>query len=84
MEPVTFSRRSLLIGNRVESSDAAEASSDESGATAVEYGLLAALLAIIMIPAIRRLGRRTRRPLNCTKNTMRRARRGRGLPGCAS
>ncbi len=31
-------------------------SGDESGATAIEYGLIAALIAVVIIAAVRRLG----------------------------
>ncbi|MEM6901168.1 MAG: Flp family type IVb pilin [Pseudomonadota bacterium] len=81
-------RRNLLFGDALRrSDDSTEVKSsfaeDESGATAIEYSLIAALVSITMFNAVRRSGRRTRRSMNCTARTVRRARRGRPPPGCA-
>ncbi|MEO0882572.1 MAG: Flp family type IVb pilin [Pseudomonadota bacterium] len=56
---------------------------DETGATAIEYALIAALASLTIFNAVRGTGRRTRRSLNCTRRTVNRARRGRAPPGCA-
>lgn len=74
-----LSRRSFLFGTQTDRS----LSEDEAGAAAVEYGLIGSLIAVGLIGALGRTGRRTRRPLNCVKATMRRARRGQDTPNCA-
>lgn len=83
MSDPILSRRELLFGRSNVRDARSDLLEDEGGASAVEYGLIAAVLALALIPAMTRMGRRTRRPLNCTRRTMNRARRGRALPGCA-
>jgi len=58
-----INRRSFLFGSR-------EFLKDEAGATAVEYGLLGSLVGLAIIASTRRVGRRTRRNLNCASKTM--------------
>jgi pilus assembly protein Flp/PilA len=43
---------------------------DESGATAIEYGLIAALIAVGIIAAARGLGSQISSTFNTVKNTM--------------
>jgi len=43
---------------------------DQSGVTAVEYGLLASLIGVVIIASTRRMGRCTRRNMNCASKTM--------------
>ncbi|MEM6412213.1 MAG: Flp family type IVb pilin [Pseudomonadota bacterium] len=88
MDIHSITRRNLLFGNALrKSDDCSEAETsfadDESGATAIEYSLIAALVGITMFNAVRRSGRRTQRSMNCTARTVRRAGRGRPPPGCA-
>jgi pilus assembly protein Flp/PilA len=42
----------------------------ERGASAVEYGVLAALIAAVIIAAVFLLGQTTSQKFDCTKNTM--------------
>lgn len=72
-----MTRRAFLLGRT--GKDIVE---NEAGAGAIEYGLLGALVGAALIPALTRLGKRTRRPLNCTRASMSRARRGMDLPNC--
>ncbi len=82
MSLTMLSRRDLLLG-RSKGQPISDLPEDEEGATAMEYGLIGAVIAVALIPAVARLGRRTRRPLNCVKRTQRRARRGRA-PNCGT
>jgi Flp pilus assembly pilin Flp len=45
--------------------------SSESGAAAIEYGLIASLIAIVLAASMTRLGKRQRRNYNCVKRAMR-------------
>ena len=64
-----LSRRALLFGRKC--------AEDESGATAIEYGLMAALIALGMLVGARRLGRKTNRKYRCMSRRVNQARRGR-------
>lgn len=79
MRRTELSRRSFLFGTQTDRS----LSEDEAGATAIEYGLIAGLLAVSVITILRRTGRRTARPFRCSAAAMRRARRGLDTPNCA-
>ncbi|MEM7662547.1 MAG: Flp family type IVb pilin [Pseudomonadota bacterium] len=88
MNSQSLTRRNLLFG-KASSSPTDEANedislvADESGATAIEYSLIAAIVSLTIFNAVRRTGRRSRRSMNCTHRTLNRARRGRPAPGCA-
>jgi pilus assembly protein Flp/PilA len=43
---------------------------DESGATAIEYGLIAALIALVIISAVRALGNEVTRPFSRLQDEM--------------
>ena len=43
---------------------------DEAGATAIEYGLIAALIAVAAITAMQGLGNELKTTFNTTKNSM--------------
>lgn len=61
-----MNRREFLFGRSDRSAGA-----DEAGATAIEYGLIAGLIAVITIPALTRLSRRQRQNYACIKRAMR-------------
>ncbi|MEL6413943.1 MAG: Flp family type IVb pilin [Pseudomonadota bacterium] len=42
----------------------------EDGAAAVEYGLIAGLIGVVLVGAVNRVGRRQRRNMNCVKRAM--------------
>ncbi len=62
-----MNRREFLFGRKSDK----PVSADESGATAIEYGLIAGLIAVITIPALTRLSRRQRQNYACIKRAMR-------------
>jgi pilus assembly protein Flp/PilA len=43
---------------------------DESGATAIEYGLIAALIAVAIIVAVRSVGNESRNTFNLVSNAL--------------
>ena len=53
----TVARGSNISGVRYMKNLIARFANDESGATAIEYGLLAALIAVVLITAVTSLGR---------------------------
>ena len=53
----TVARGSNISGVRYMKNLIARFANDESGATAIEYGLLAALIAVVLIAAVTSLGR---------------------------
>lgn len=57
-----LSRRAFLIGKKF----ADEYRDDEEGATAIEYGLLGALVGVAVIAGARDLGKTTRAQARCT------------------
>lgn len=63
-----ISRRSLLFGRNIVKED--------DGATAIEYGLMAALIGIAIIGGSRALGRRAKNKFVCTKNKVNHISRG--------
>ncbi len=62
----SMSRRELLLG-RKRLDDIAD---DETGATAIEYGLVAGLIGVVLVGSLTRLGKRQRRNYNCVKRAM--------------
>ncbi|MDJ0922394.1 MAG: Flp family type IVb pilin [Henriciella sp.] len=79
-----MNRREFLFGQSSILGEDVPDWSDESGASAVEYGLIGALVVIALIPAVSRMGQNTREPLICARRSMRRAQRGRKrAPRCA-
>ena len=67
-----LTRRALLFG--APRPDPGEAISElrysEDGAAAVEYGLIAGLIGVVLVGAVNRVGRRKRKNLNCVKRAM--------------
>ena len=61
-----YSRRELFFGRR-----SLKVMDDEGGAGAIEYGLIAGLIAVIVTGTMTRLGKRQRRNYNCVKRAMR-------------
>jgi len=53
---VSFSRTVLLEGSSLMKSLFTRFASDESGATAIEYGMIAALIAVAIIAALKTVG----------------------------
>ena len=66
-----YTRRDLLLGRPPLSEGEGDLLSSESGAAAIEYGLIASLIAIILTASVARLGKRQRRNYNCVKRAMR-------------
>lgn len=67
-----LTRRALLFGAPRSGSgeDASDLRYSEDGAAAVEYGLIAGLIGVVLVGALNRVGRRKRRNLNCVKRAM--------------
>jgi pilus assembly protein Flp/PilA len=61
-----YSRRELFLGRR-----SLQILDDEGGAGAIEYGLIAGMIAVIVTGTMTRLGKRQRRNYNCVKRAMR-------------
>lgn len=57
-----ISRRAFLVGKKF----AEDYRDDEEGATAIEYGLLGALIGVAVIAGARDLGKTTRAQARCT------------------
>lgn len=57
-------RREFLFGR------AGVFSEDEKGATAIEYGLIAGLMAVGLVGALTSTGKLTKRNLNCVKRAI--------------
>lgn len=66
-----YTRRDLLIGPAPQTEEDGDLLSSESGAAAIEYGLIASLIAIVLTASLTRLGKRQRRNYNCVKRAMR-------------
>lgn len=62
-----LSRRAFLFGRK--------AIENEDGATALEYGIIGALIGVGIIVGTRRLGRRTNRKMRCARNAVKREKR---------
>ncbi|MEL6665279.1 MAG: Flp family type IVb pilin [Pseudomonadota bacterium] len=67
-----LTRRALLFGAPRPSSgeDVLDLRYSEDGAAAVEYGLIAGLIGVVLVGAVNRVGRRKRRNMNCVKRAM--------------
>ena len=65
-----YTRRELFFGSAPLVEDDSDLLSSESGAAAIEYGLIASLIAIVMTASLTRLGKRQRRNYNCVKRAM--------------
>ena len=67
-----LTRRAFLFGALRPNSgeDALDLRYSEDGAVAVEYGLIAGLIGVVLVGAVNRTGRRKRRNLNCVKRAM--------------
>lgn len=67
-----LTRRALLFGTP--RSETGEVASDlrysDGGATAIEYGLIAGLIGVVLVGSLNRVGRRSRRNMNCVKRAM--------------
>ncbi|MCH9751470.1 MAG: Flp family type IVb pilin [Alphaproteobacteria bacterium] len=66
-----YTRRDLLFGRPPLVEEDGDLLSSESGAAAIEYGLIASLIAIVLAASMTRLGKRQRRNYNCVKRAMR-------------
>ena len=66
-----YTRRDLFFGPAPLADEDGDLLSSDSGAAAIEYGLIAALIAIVMTASITRLGKRQRRNYNCVRRAMR-------------
>lgn len=67
-----LSRRALLFGApRPKPGEVAtELRYSEEGAAAIEYGLIAGLIAVVLVGGLTRVGKRSRRNFNCVKRSM--------------
>ena len=72
-----YTRRDLFFGPSHLHADEPDLLSDESGAAAIEYGLIAGLIGVVLAASLPRLGNRQRRNYNCVNRAMkgRKARR---------
>ncbi len=66
-----YTRRDLLFGRPPLRGAEDDLLSSESGASAIEYGLIGSLIAIVLTASLTRLGKRQRRNHNCVKRAMR-------------
>ncbi len=66
-----YTRRDLFFGRPPLVEEDGDLLSSESGAAAIEYGLIASLIAIVLAASVTRLGKRQRRNYNCVKRAMR-------------
>jgi len=65
-----YTRRDLFFGPSSLAEDDGDLLSSEGGAAAIEYGLIASLIAIVLTASLTRLGKRQRRNYNCVKRAM--------------
>ena len=65
-----YTRRDLLIGPTSRSEEDESLWASETGAAAIEYGLIGSLIAIVLTASLTRLGKRQRRNHNCVKRAM--------------
>jgi Flp pilus assembly pilin Flp len=63
-----LSRRELFLGKAAQAEPSMADS--QSGAAAIEYGLIAGLIGVVLVASLPRVGKRTRRNLNCAKRAM--------------
>nr|WP_070961351.1 Flp family type IVb pilin [Hyphomonas sp. Mor2] len=66
-----YTRRDLVFGPAPQVEEDGNLLASESGAAAIEYGLIASLIAIVLTASLTRLGKRQRRNYNCVKRAMR-------------
>lgn len=66
-----YTRRDLFFGPAPLVEEDGDVLSSESGAAAIEYGLIAGLIAVVLTASLTRLGKRQRRNYNCVKRAMR-------------
>jgi len=66
-----LSRRDLLFGRSDSDQSRKDLLASEQGASAIEYGLIAGLIGVVLVGSLTRVGKRTRRNLNCAKRAMR-------------
>lgn len=65
-----LSRRELFFGSPRVSDPETKLLEDQAGASAIEYGLIAGLIGVVLVASLPRVGKRTRRNLNCAKRAM--------------
>lgn len=66
-----LSRRDLLLGRADQKGRPDDLLTSEDGASSIEYGLIAGLIGIVLVSSLTRVGKRTRRNMNCVKRSMR-------------
>jgi len=66
-----LSRRDLLFGRSDLDQSPKNLLASEQGASAIEYGLIAGLMGVVLVGSLTRVGKRTRKNLNCAKRAMR-------------
>ncbi len=66
-----YTRRDLFFGPAPLVEEDSDLLSSERGAAAIEYGLIAGLIAVVLTASLTRLGKRQRRNYNCVKRAMR-------------
>ncbi|MEM1390107.1 MAG: Flp family type IVb pilin [Pseudomonadota bacterium] len=66
MDEIDLTRRNFLFGRT-----AAELSEDETGASAIEYGLIGALVGVALVSSLSLVGRSQRRNFRCIIRAMR-------------
>ena len=66
-----FTRRDLLLGRSRPDLGEAAFLSEETGAAAIEYGLIGGLIAVVLTASLTRLGKRKRRNLRCVNRALR-------------
>ena len=66
-----LSRRDLLFGRSDSDQSRKDLLASEQGVSAIEYGLIAGLIGVVLVGSLTRVGKRTRRNLNCAKRAMR-------------
>ena len=62
-----MNRRTFLFGR---AGQTAEFLSDETGASAVEYGLLGGLIAVGLVGTLTRVGKKTKKNTKCVKRAL--------------
>ncbi len=70
MSEIAKFRTSSVGGGRCEETDDAFSASDESGATAIEYGLIAAGIAVVIITVLKGVGTKLKATFTSVQNAL--------------